>query len=193
MRSCISAFFAVIDCKKTWKSNHDTNRKKINYNTNCNNLRGLRAHEHWTLNLLLVANAETIPLHFTLEFEEPRKSEWMINLQGVSHAGMQWIMSPSLPDFLSIPTQRHGSNTKPGDKDTTKSHKTWNIASFCVEGPDYICHYTKLEYQWAQFSTSISMVQPLDVFQGPSQCQCLVALSILYSLPIQEYPNRAQW
>lgn len=28
MRSCISAFFAVIDCKKTWKSNHNTNRKK---------------------------------------------------------------------------------------------------------------------------------------------------------------------
>lgn len=145
MRSCISAFFAVIDCKKTWKSNHNTNRKKINYITSCNNLRGLRAHEHWTLNLLLVKIAETIPLHFTLEFEGPRKSEWMINLQGVSHAGMQCIMSHGLPDFCQL---KDVARTENQETRTLQNLTTLEIFILCRRARSHM----SLHYTWIPMS-----------------------------------------
>jgi hypothetical protein len=42
------------------------------------------------------------------------------NLYGVLHV-MQWIMFHGVPDFASSPPQQSGSNTKPGDHDTSKS------------------------------------------------------------------------
>jgi hypothetical protein len=40
---------------------------------------------------------------------------------------MQWIAFHGLPDFETGPPQRGGSNTRPGDHDTSLSHSPWTI------------------------------------------------------------------
>ena len=83
-------------------------------------------------------NAETVPLHFTLELENPRiKEVWMDeNLQRVLH-GMQWITIHGLLDFASSPPKIDWSNTKLGDCDILKSPNLWFVMTYCVEGPTW--------------------------------------------------------
>ena len=71
----------------------------------------------------------------------PRKFDWIKELHGVLH-GMQWIMFHGLLYFCVMPTlKRVGSNWKPGDHDTPKSHNPWFITAYCVEGPTWIGWY----------------------------------------------------
>ena len=85
--------------------------------------------------------------HFTLELESLRDQEsfWMdVNLQKVLH-GMWWRMFCGIPDFVSSPPRRGGSNTKLGDHDNSKSHNPWFTKSYFVEEPTWLgwlSHYT---------------------------------------------------
>ena len=74
--------------------------------------------------LSLVTNAETVPLHFTLELE----GLWdQGDLYG-RNAYMKSYMACNGYRFMvyrilrQSPPQRGGSNTKPGDHDTSKFH-----------------------------------------------------------------------
>jgi hypothetical protein len=77
-----------------------------------------------TLNLLLVENADTLPLHFILELEDVWDQKTVIgwkNLHEVQH-GMQQIKFHALLDIAPSPPKRGGSNRKPGDHDTSTPH-----------------------------------------------------------------------
>ena len=109
-------------------------------------------------------------------------------------------MLHGLLNFALRSPQRDRSNTKQGDYDTAKSHNSGFIITYCVEGstwirwswkspfdwePGRICPYTTLESpQPHRIHFHLSIVRPLDEFQGPSQFHghgpwpsCKVALS----------------
>ena len=64
---------------------------------------------------------ETVPLPFTLELEGPRKFLWM-NEPSWSHIWHAMDNVSWSTRFASSLPQRGGSDTKPGDCDTSKSH-----------------------------------------------------------------------
>ena len=95
----------------------------------------LRVCDHWNLKYLMFENAETIPLHITLELEglwdQGSLNGWNPPWSSI------WLMFHGLPDFVSIPPQRSESNTRPGNHDTSKSYNPWFGITYCVEGPTW--------------------------------------------------------
>ena len=101
--------------------------------------------------------------HFTPELEDPwplifKMSYWwkmlrvshftLLELEGLSDQGslngwtnlcgvlngMQWIMFHGPEGLASSPPQRGESKTKSGDHDTSKSHNSWFMLTYLVEG-----------------------------------------------------------
>ena len=146
----------------------------------------LEAHDHWNLKSLVNGKCRNCPTSLSTRVwgpKGPRNMNGWTNLYGFLH-GIQWILLHGLPRFESKSTSKRWVYHKSGRSWYFKNLNPWFIRAYFVEGRTWIggnkiafswefghiCLHTTLEGPWPlQTQFHISMVWPLDEFQGHSQ------------------------